>query len=293
MIRTCLSLAAVGLTVIALAGCQASARPVGPVAAAPQAVARGVVQSREGLVRIAAPVQGVLASVNLYEGDVVVQGDVLARMDDRLARLTLAAADADVAQFDAQTAIADARAGGAHLQANRLGRLAFADAGPRDVAEGAAASATVAQRELTAARLAAQAARAHRQLQVFDVDLRTVRAPVSGRIIRRTAVTGASVEAGTALFLIEPAGAPIVSADLDETYADRIRPGAKALISLESDPSKVYPAHVSRVAEAFGAPMLQDDPTAPSDTRTLPVQLTLDGAPALRLGQRVLVRFVR
>lgn len=293
MIRFIRCVGIAGLSAMAVAGCQSPTSEAQPSATSPQAVARGVIQSEEGLVEIASPVQGQINAVTLQEGDSVNQGDVLARLDDRLVRLTLAAADADVAQLDAQATIAGARSAGASVDAERLGRLAAADAGPRDLAEAASVSATVAQREVRAARLATQAALARRQLQAFDVDLRTVRAPVSGRIVRRTAVTGASVQAGASLFLIEPTGRRVINADLDETYANRIQPGGKALVSLESDPERVYPAHVSRIGQTLGAPTILDDPTAPTDSRTLPVQLTFDGTVSLRLGQRVLVRFVR
>ena len=92
------------------------------------------------------------------------------------------------------------------------------------------------------------------------------------------------------MFLLEPDGARIVRAELDEAFADRLHPGMTATVSLEANPSRSFPARIERVAAMYGPSTIPGDPTAPTDTRSLEIVLSLQGGDALRLGQRVLVR---
>ena len=188
----------------------------------------------------------------------------------------MTAANAEIAEIEARVAAASAAANRADVEAARLRRLADADAGSRQDADRARDAARLARDELITAQRAADTARARRQLDAYAVDARTITAPVT---------------AGTPLFMLEPAGARVVRAEVDEEFADKLKPGMTATVSLESDTSRTFQARLVRISEMFGPSQIVGDPTAPSDTRSISVILQPTGEqPNLRLGQRVLVR---
>jgi RND family efflux transporter MFP subunit len=283
---------ALSLAGLALAGC----RPAADQARAPlppqAAVAKGVVEAGGGLVRVPAPSDGVLRRLLVEEGDHVRAGQPLAAIDDREARLALESAEADLADKRAQLQVARARVAGAGREAARVGDLARADAATGQDADQAAVAASVARGEAAQAAGAVQAAEARRRLAAFEVDTRTIRSPVAGTVIKRVASAGGWTAAAAPLFVIEPDGPRIIRAELDEAFADRVRKGSRAQVTREYDQGRAWPAQVTRVSDVFGAPALADDPAARADSRVEGVVLDLEGGSDLKLGQRVLVRFL-
>lgn len=281
------------LLLLALAGCSrgepaANAKVSAPT---PLAVAQGVIDAEAGLIRVRAPRDGVVAQSLVEEGDHVPAGQVLATLQARQAQLDLDVAAAEVADRQAQLEVADAKAAGSLREAQRLDRLAKADAGPRQDAERAATVAQIDRSEQRQAAAALRQAQARRELSRYEVDVREIRAPVNGRIVRRTTSPGAFVSAATSLFVLEPDGRRIVRAELDEAFAGRVRPGMHAVVTRQFQPGAAYAAQVLRVSDLLAGPSMSDDPTAKADTRVISVVLTLAGAQDLRLGERVLVRF--
>jgi multidrug resistance efflux pump len=83
----------------------------------------------------------------------------------------------------------------------------------------------------------------------------------------------------------------LVRAQVEQEFARRVWEGQRARIRDQSDPSLVWTGKVSRVADGYTQrrPLL-DDPSQPSDVRTVECLVTLDpGQPTLRIGQRVRV----
>ena len=283
------------LVLLVLAGCGLDERRKSRAPATPPAtsaaMAKGFVDVAGGLVRIAAPRDGVVTRILVEEGDTVAKGQPLAILDDRQASLGLEAARAEVADRRAQLAMAEARSAGAARDAQRLAGLARQDAATRQDADQAATAAAISAAERDQARQALIAAEARTRLEALEVEVRTLRAPAAGRIIRRSANAGAFVSAGGPIYLLEPQGARVVRAELDETFADQVHAGMKARVTREFDDTHAYDAHVLRVAEVFASPALNDDPGARSDSRVVAVILTLDAPAQMKLGQRVLVRF--
>lgn len=264
------------------------AAPDGPSAVA---VAKGVVEAEGGLLRMLAPRDGQLVAPVANEGAAVVAGQVLARLDDRQARLTLDAATADLGERQAQAEVAAARAAGAQREARRLAKLADADAATRLEADQAATAASIARGEHRQALEALNASAARQRLAAYDVEVRTIRAPVAGHVVRRTASAGAYVAAAAPLFVIEPAGGRLVRAELDEAFADRVTPNGGAVVTREYQQGRSYPARVIRVSDLLSGPALADDAASRADARVVSVMLSLPPTSDLRLGQRVLVRF--
>lgn len=258
---------------------------------APTAVAKGVVEAQGGLVRVLSPRDGVVAATMVDEGDQVAAGQPLAQLEDRQARLVLAAADAELGDRRAAVEVAEARASGAEREALRLRNLAAADAATRQDAEQATTAAAIARGEHHQAQEALRAAEARQRLNAYEVEVRTIRAPRPGRIVRRTAGAGAYAVASTPLFVLEPQGPRLVRAELDEAFADQVAPGMDATISREFQSGHSYAAKVLRVSDVLSGPALPDDAVARADARVIGVVLALPPGADLRLGQRVLVRF--
>ncbi|MCB9563457.1 MAG: efflux RND transporter periplasmic adaptor subunit [Kofleriaceae bacterium] len=202
---------------------------------------------------VTAPLAGTLARIELRAGDAVAAGDVVARIAplpapllDARSRVELTGrvgvARAQRRQADATVARAETAAAFAEREVTRIRGLVQHDAispveleraqlaaevAARDV-ESARFAATVAAHELTtaeaaAARLAGGAATG----AVEDVDLR---APVSGRVLRRLTESEGVVGPGTPLLeLGDPSRLEIV-VDVLTADAVAIRPGAPATI---------------------------------------------------------------
>jgi len=285
------------VVLLAVAACgpdeHRKAHGAAPPAPASAAMAKGFVDVAGGLVRIAAPRDGVVMRMLVEEGDTVAKGQPLAVFDDRQAQLSLEAARAEIADRRAQLAMAEAKAAGVARDSQRLSGLAKQDAATRQDADQAATALAISTAERDQARQALAGAEARSRLEALEVEVRTLRAPAAGRIIRRSANVGAFVSAAAPIFLLEPQGARIVRAELDETFADLVHAGMRAHVTREFDDTHAYDAHVLRVAEVFASPALNDDAAARSDSRVVSVVLTLDAPAPMKLGQRVLVRFER
>ena len=278
--------------ILALAACT----PKPPPPAAPHlpptvAVAKGIVEAQGGLLRVLAPREGLIVAPLAEEGAAVLAGQVLAQVDDRQARLMLAAANADVGERRAQAEVADAHAAGAEREARRFATLAAADAATRLEAEQASTAASVARGEHRQALEALNAATARQRLAAYDVEVRTVTSPVAGHVVRRTVSVGAYVAAATPMFVVEPDGARLVRAELDEAFADRVSPKAQAVVTREYQQGRTYPARVIRISDLLSGPALSDDAASRTDARVVSVLLSLPPTSDLRLGQRVIVRF--
>lgn len=282
------------VVLLALGACSPrdpSAREAAATTRPPAAVAQGLVESEAGLIRILAPRDGVVDRLMAAEGDHVSGVQPVAQLQDRQSRLALDVAAAEVADMRAQAEVAAAKAQGTARDAQRLGRLAEADAATRQDTDQAQTLATVAAGEHRQALAALQGAEARRRQAAYEVEVRDVRAPVPGRIVRRAVATGAFVSAATPLFVIEPDGRRVVRAELDEAFADRVKPGMMALVTREFQPGAGYRARVVRVADLLSGAALSDDTAARADARVVSVVLALPDDADLRIGQRVLVRF--
>jgi len=256
------------------------------------AMARGQVDVEGGLVAIAASREGRIDAVNVEDGDTVKQGDVLATLDSRQARIALSIAQANLAQAKAQVDVLKARLAPAAQLARRAGEAAAAGAASGQSADEATTNLAVLKSEIGAGDAAVEVARHHVDEAQAELDALTLHAPVAGRIVRRSAHVGdvVSAQAATALFELLPDRPRIVRAELNEAYVDLVKPGMQAEIVRESGSGAAVPAQVLRVGEVFGPSRLTDDPVERAGVHDVDCVLRLDGGD-FRIGQRVLVRF--
>lgn len=256
------------------------------------AVARGVVAVDGGLISVAAPRDGLITQVNVEEGAHVERGAVLAQLDQNRTALLADQAVAETAQLQAAWRGAQARALAAQSEAARLTHLASADAATGREAEQARQAAAVAAAQGEEAGRAVDVARVRERLANLEQTVRTVRAPVTGLVLRRAATVGAAAvtTSGAPLFVLAPDGPRVVRAELDEAFSARVGPGATAWITDASGGGHVFRARVLRVSATFEAAALEDQPGGHADARVLRMVLAFEEPNGLRLGQRVLVR---
>ncbi|WP_375759627.1 efflux RND transporter periplasmic adaptor subunit [Corallococcus exercitus] len=219
--------------------------------------ASGYVDSRRRSV-IAPMIAGQLVKVDVEEGEAVRQGQVIARLDDRDARVVLERAEASVQASEAQLAASEAQALNAERTTRRTRNLARQGVIPHaqllDVETAGRAtreSLHLAQAQLAVAHRAREAAR----LQLSHT---VVRAPFDGTVSKKLANEGA-VLAPAALTGTNLGGivelvdlhALEVEAEVSEEQLSRIRIGQPALIFLDALPERAFPGQVATVRPAI------------------------------------------
>jgi len=300
--RTLPSLAVLAFAVAAAScspdGANAGSKPKTEAAAVASpyvAIAAGKVDVEGGLVDIAARQPGIVRDVLVREGDEVVKDQILARLDDKEARLArdksaaaLREAIAEVARFETAQAAAQRDV----VRQEKLGADNFVS--PQRI-ENARDALHSAESQLEVQRASVASARAALAQADYIVEQHVVRAPDQGRIVRRYANpgSGASTLQVTPMFQLQPRAPRIVRAEVEERSLGQVRPGMRAEIVPEADQSKSYPGSVVRIADVFGARKLQsDDQSKQTDERVVEVVIDAGQAKVL-VGQRVLVKFVR
>lgn len=259
------------------------------------AIANGKVDIEGGIIQIAARRGGVVREVLVQEGDRVVAGQVLARQEDDEPRLALRTASADLASAQSQLRQIQVDINTAQREYERLEKLVatnFVAAARMDQARDAIEA---ARARYASQQAAVEIARARRDQAAYTVELTVIRAPQSGRIVRRYANPGAGASTLNVsnMFDLEPDAPRIARAEIVESDIPNIAAGQAVEITPEGDPSKVYIGSVLRRAAVFGARKLaSDDPSQRSDERVVEVVVSAGDAPLL-IGQRVLVKFMK
>ncbi|MCP5286343.1 MAG: efflux RND transporter periplasmic adaptor subunit [Burkholderiaceae bacterium] len=254
----------------------------GPLVRSLQFSARVAVQSR---VDVGATLTGRVAAVAVREGDEVVAGQPLLRLEDDEARAALAQADAQRAQAlaardgasgsrlraaEAQLAQADAQRVAALAERQRTAELvargflspARDDEAARALAVAEAqAAAARAQRDALASRgserAQADAAVAAADAAVAAARVRLaqtlVRAPTAARVLQRAVEPGQIVQPGRALLTLALAGPVELEAQVDERFLDELRVGQPATVVADAFPGQPFSATLQRIAPRVDA----------------------------------------
>ncbi|THD71344.1 biotin/lipoyl-binding protein [Phenylobacterium sp.] len=259
------------------------------------AIANGKADVEGGVIQVAARTAGVIKEVNVQEGDEVVKGQVLARLEDEQPRLAAQEAQAELDQAKAQVALLQVQISTAKREFSRLQGLIASNYVARQQVDQAQDAIRGADASLAAQNAAIITAQAKLSEAKYNQELTIIRAPANGRIVRRYANPGAGASTLNVsnMFDLEPKANRIVRAEISESALPFVVIGQTVQLSPEADPGKVIAGKVIRRAAVFGARKLQsDDPTERSDERVVEVVVGTDGAPFL-IGQRVLVKFMR
>ncbi|HEX5752857.1 MAG TPA: efflux RND transporter periplasmic adaptor subunit [Archangium sp.] len=219
--------------------------------------AAGYVSSRRRSV-IAPQVAGRLVEVAVDEGDAVEKGQVLARLDDRDARVMAARSRAELQAASQRLAAARATAIRARSDLARAEQLAKAQVVTRASLEEAQALASASSAEEQAAMAQLEAAREAVRAAELQLSHTVVRAPFAGTVVRKLADEGAVLapaalqqeNIGGIVELVD-LGALEVEAEVSEEQLPRIEVGQPALVFLDAYPDQSFVAKVRSVRPAI------------------------------------------
>lgn len=155
-----------------------------------------------------------LTEILVSEGQRIVAGDVVARLDDKLLQAEIAEQQAMIQSAEASHAAA----------------ISAAERGRRLSASGSVSSETLEERETTVKTTAAALAQAKAALDTLKVqaDRTVVRAPVAGIVAAKPATLGIIVQTGTELLRLQRDGALRASIDVPEQHLFALVEGATA-----------------------------------------------------------------
>jgi RND family efflux transporter MFP subunit len=219
--------------------------------------AAGYVASRRRSV-IAPQVAGRLLEVAVDEGDAVKEGQVLARLDDRDARVAAARVRAELQAASQRLLAARATATRARSDLGRAEQLAKAGVVTRASLEEARAVASASSAEEQAAVAQFEAARRASEAASLQLSHTVVRAPFAGTVVRKLADEGAVLapaaleqeNIGGIVELVD-LGALEVEAEVSEEQLPRIKLGQPALVFLDAFPDQAFRAKVRSIRPAI------------------------------------------
>jgi multidrug resistance efflux pump len=245
---------------------------------------------------VAASRDGIVKEVLAREGEQVVKGQVLATLDDGIARLNLALAKREQARAHAALLPLQIRQAAAEREFRRLEALVSGKLANDQDLDQARDQVAILKAEIVLAAAGEDAARVQVDLAQHEVEARIVRAPTAGLIVRRLASPGegSSTQEVTPLFWLAPNGPRVVIAQLDVDSVHLVTAGEAAEVVTDATPAQVFKAKVQRVGVLFGPRRPStDDPAERQDVRVVDCTLVLENGDPLLIGQRVVVRFLR
>lgn len=256
----------------------------------------GIVEASTENIAIGTPVSGIVTAVYVKWGDQVKSGAPLFKVDTRDLEAQLFPANAKVKEMEAQLLPATSKVSEAEATlAKAENRL--------KVGEGLQAGVSITAEEMTNRRLdveinkaalasagaqveqiKAQIASAKAQVEQIqhEIELRTIRAPVSGRILQMKTRLGEYAQSGvlsTPLMVLGDDTRLHVRVDVDENDAWRFQPCASAVASVRGNPEIKTPLQYVRTdPDVIPRMTLTGDTTQRTDTRVLQVIYSFDPA---------------
>ena len=170
-----------------------------------------------------------------------------------VAEATATALQAEVESAQAQVVEAEEgiRVAASHVDEAKA-RLLQARAAEQGAGSGSQQVQAARAQSLSAAARVKQAEAALAQNQL-NLEYTRILAPVSGVVSRKSVEVGQTVQAGQPLMAVVSLDDIWVTANFKETQLDDIRPGQKAVISVDAYGGRKYNGHVQSIAGATGA----------------------------------------
>ncbi|MCY1197741.1 type I secretion membrane fusion protein, HlyD family [compost metagenome] len=294
---------------IAAGGCSEHSANPSPVASVSNgelsekrevAMARGKVEVQGGLLEVMSPQDGLVETLAVKEGDHVRRGQVLLKLASEQARMELELAQSELGVIQARRRAQAERLPAARRLASRMREAARAGALDPQRAD----ESLQAQRDIESAVAILEAERATASKKValaqFAVQRQTLNAAHDAIVLKLNVQSGSrvSAQAQRPLMVLLPQRALIVRAELNESYADSVKPGMRASIHVEAETQggmrpEPLPARVLRLAATYGSSHLDDEAPGRTNLRVVDCILEIDQAAAvgLRLGRNVRVSF--
>jgi HlyD family secretion protein len=228
-------------------------------------------------VGVGAEMAGTVTRVLVHEKSVVHQGDLLVVFRGDEIRAEADEAVARVSEADAELTLIEQE----QLRLNRLAEKppAPGEAGDKLKARWSAAKAHRAAAVAGYKRIEAEYARTR------------LRAPLDGVVVSRTVNPGETVNLGTPLLRIVDLNRLRIEAEIDEYDIPRCVLGSVATITAPGQGGLSWPGTVEEIADSLVPRRIRpEDPGRPTDTRVLPVRISLSRSTPLKLGQRIEVK---
>ncbi|ALN71870.1 hypothetical protein M673_04030 [Aureimonas sp. AU20] len=255
------------------------------------AAARGTVDVEGGLLKISAPREGLLVAVPALEGQRVAAGDVLAVLDARQEEQAAKIAKQEVRQAEEHQTLLRLKMKALSKEVDRMRRAAAGKAVSDQALDEVLASKESLAIELNIAASALTIAQERRDGAEREVELRTLRAPVDGLVVRRRAKAGEIVSPQLApdLFVLLPDGRKIVLAEIPEQFLKGVEPGNPVEVLEEDRLARAFPGRIERISPVL---MQASGPTGGerNDIRTAASVVSIDQDAPFRIGQRVIIR---
>ncbi|AZG10012.1 efflux RND transporter periplasmic adaptor subunit [Pigmentiphaga sp. H8] len=280
---------------VLLASCSRQQQAQAPAADQPPyaAVARGRVDVEGGLVRVGAAVDGTVVRVAVRDGDQVKKGQALIEFNPAAAQLAVDAADAELRQAQAQERVLRSRLPGLKQRAQRMAEAAAGGAIDGQAADDARHAVAQAEAEALASQAAVDVARQKLRAAQWTLERQQVRSPVDGEVVGLEVQVGNAVTAQTEMLRLLPKRRLIVRAEVNEAYVAALKTGMQAEIVEESAPGGTpISARLERIGSVFQLMSPGDDPQERISRRGVESLLSIENPEKLRVGQRVLVRFL-
>jgi multidrug efflux pump subunit AcrA (membrane-fusion protein) len=260
----------------------------------------GIVEASTENIAIGTPVSGIVTAVYVKWGDRVKSGAPLFKVDTRDLEAQILPANAKVKEVEAQLLPATAKVNEAEATLakaeNRLRVGEGLEPGVSISVEEMANrrfdigidKAILASTEAQVGQIKAQVASAKAQVEQIqrESELRTIRAPISGRILQMKTRLGEYAQSGvlsTPLMLLGDDTRLHVRVDIDENDAWRFQPCESAMASVRGNPEIQTPLQYVRTdPDVIPKVTLTGDTTQRTDTRVLQVLYSFDPA-SLRL----------
>ena len=256
----------------------------------------GIVEASTENIAIGTPVSGIVTAVYVKWGDRVKSGAALFKIDTRDLEAQLLPANAKVKEVEAQLSPANAKVDEAQATLakaeNRLKVGEGLEPGVSISAEEMANrrldvdtdKAILAAAQAQVEQIRAQIASAKAQVEQIEreIEVRTIRAPISGRVLQMKTRPGEYAQSGvlsTPLMLLGDDTKLHVRVDIDENDAWRLQPCASAVASLRGNPEIKTPLQYVRVdPDVVPKTTLTGDTTQRTDTRVLQAIYSFDPA---------------
>jgi len=254
----------------------------------------GIVEASSENIAIGTPVSGIVTAIYVNWGDKVKVGTPLFKVDTRDLEAQLLPANAKVKEVEAQLLPASAKVNEAEATAakseNRLKVGEGLEPGVSISVEEMANrrfdtgidQAMIASAQAQVEQIKSQIASAKAQVEQIehDIALRTIRAPISGRILQMKTRLGEYAQSGvlnTPLMLLGDDTILHVRVDIDENDAWKFRPCAAAVASARGNPDIKTPLQYVRTdPDVVPKVLLTGDTTQRTDTRVLQVVYSFD-----------------
>lgn len=269
-----LAVIGLGVAVVIVMEGNRSAPPVAPPAVAVNppfssyVYGTGIVEASTENIAIGTPTSGIVTAIYVKWGDQVKKGDPLFKIDARDLEAQLPPALAKVKEAEANLA----------KQKNRL------SVGERLEPNVSISAEDMANRRFDVGIDDAVLASAHAQVDQIkaDIDRRTIRALISGRILQIKTRLGEFAQSGAAgppLMLLGDDTRLHLRAEVDENDAWRVQPCSSAVAFLRGNPDLKTPVQYVRTEpNVIPKTLLTGDSTQRTDTRVLQVIYSFDRA---------------